>query len=881
MDSDRRREIERLLESATRLPPERRSRFLDEACAGDPSLCEEVQFMLELEAEAKGFLESPALQVEAAALAREQERFEFSGAQVGPYRVLSRLGSGGMGDVYRARDARLDRDVALKFLPRELAQDLRALERFHREARAASALNHRNICAIHDIGEHDGVPFLVMELLEGQTLKARLAHGPLAAGELVDVALEIADALEAAHAKGIIHRDIKPANIFLCAGGTAKILDFGVAKLLSEPRQAPERSMHPAPVAMPVQRTISVAGALIGTAPYMAPEQIQGESVDARSDLFSLGATLYQAATGVLPFRGRIGPVITQAVLTERPVDPRKLCPGFPRELERIILKALEKNPVHRHQSASELRAGLTRWKSARDASARRWRLWGIAASVVAAAGTFLVTTRPSKISDEPTVRRVVVLPLRNLSGNSDHDHLADGLTDAIAADLMKLRGLRVISRASAAQYKTTKKGAAEIGKELGVDAIVAGSAAPAGERVQIRVQLDRAGTGETVWAESFDLDFRAIYEMQRAVAHAVAREIRIQIAPSEDARLMRAGTSSREAFDAYLRGRHYWTKRTEEDLDRAVGHFRTAIDADPAYAAAYAALAECYNQLGTMVIGRSPAEYRPLAIAAAKKAIEIDEQLPEAHNALGFAKLYAWDWAGAELELRRTLDLNASYTPARVWHANYLAMWRRFDEAIAEVERARDLDPVSLVTKIEVARIYRLSGRNRDAIAECRKVLAVEPNFLWALWHLGLSYMDTGQLQEAVEALEKALVASRNNPSMIGALGEAYALAGRDAEAKRLLARLDQMSKDRYVTPHAAANLCLALGYTDCYFRHLEKGYLDRSYFMPYLDVLPRRFDFLRSDPRFQDVLRGMGFDKDKIMIPPARTAESKPGMD
>ncbi len=857
---------ERLVESAARLDPARRARFLDEACAGEPSLRGEVESLLGLEEDAKDFLESPAFRLEAAAVAREQQGAgPAPGAQVGPYRVVSRLGAGGMGEVYKARDMRLERDVALKFLPREFSQDPQALERFKREARAASALNHPNICSIYDVGEHEGMPFLVMELLEGQTLKERLAQGPLPAGELVDIALEVAGALGAAHAKGIVHRDIKPANIFLTVGGPAKILDFGVVKLLwdkppglSTPDQ---ETVQDKAGALSHEHTITLPGTLMGTAPYMSPEQIRGEPVDARSDLFSLGATLYQAATGAFPFPGSTGPEIAQAILHELPVVPRKLRPDLPQELERIILKALEKDPARRCQSALELQAGLTRWKRAREASGRRRWLWGIAASVLVILGAIFSANRPRP---EPQVRRVAVLPLRNLSGSPDQDHLADGISDAIAGDLAKLRGLRVISRASAAQYKGTKKKASEIGRELNVDAIIEGSAAATGERVQIRVQLTRASTDETVWADSFDLDVRGIHEVQRAVARAVAREIRLQLAPSEEARLAKAGTASRGAFEAYLRGRHYWTKRTDADIQRAVAYFRTAIDADPAYAAAYAALADCYNQLGTVAVGGPPAEYRPLAIATARKAIEIDDQLAEAHAALGFAKMYDWDWAGAELELRRALDLNPSYASARVWHASYLAIWRRFDESIAEVERARDLDPLSLITQTQVGWMYQFAGRDEDAIAQFRKVLAIDPNFLWALWRLGQSYLETGRFREAVDTLEKAVVVSKNSPTMIGKLGEGYALAGRRAEAKRLLARLEKLSKQRYVTPIAAAYICLGLDDRDCYFHYLEKGYQERVNHMAYLNVRSRRYSALRSDPRFQDLLRRLGFGGD-----------------
>jgi len=344
-----------------------------------------------------------------------------------------------------------------------------------------------------------------------------------------------------------------------------------------------------------------------------------------------------------------------------------------------------------------------------------------------------------------------------------------------------------------------------------------------------------------------------------------VARELRLRLSPFQETRLAKVGTNSREAFEIYLRGRHFWAKRTEEDIQRAVAYFRAAIDADPAYAAAYAALADCYNQLATVLVGQSPAHYRGLAIATAKKAIEIDDQLAEGHAALGFAKLYDWDWAGAELELRRALELNPSYASARVWHASSLIIRRRFDEGIAEVERARELDPLSLITQTQVGWMYKLAGRDEEAIAQYQQVLAVDPNYPWALYQLGGSYMNTGRLKEAVGVLEKAVVASKDNPAMLGSLGEAYALAGRRAEAKRLLARLERMSTERYVTPIAPASICLGLGDTDCYFRHLDKAFEERSNYVAYLSVLqpPKLYPALRSDPRFQEMLRRLGYER------------------
>ncbi len=852
-------QVKELFDSAVGLEPARQAPFLAAVCAGDEELRREVESMLAWDERAERFLAAPPLELAQVLLDGKPAQL-VGGEQLGPYRIVAPLGAGGMGEVYSATDTRLGRMVAIKLLPQKLSRNAEALERFRREAHAASALNHPNICALHDVGEHDGQPFLVMELLEGQTLKERLAGGALPEAELLNIASDIVGALAAAHAKGIVHRDIKPANVFL-TGGSAKILDFGLAKLSSEPQ-----SVEPAgesTAEQPVELAVTQPGTCIGTAPYMSPEQVRGEKIDARSDLFSFGATLYQAATGEPPFRGETRAEAANAVLNEVPAAPRRLKPGLSRELERILLKALEKDGARRYQSALDLQADLARCQRTREASGRRqWVLW-TAVCILVVTGIIIRATGPWGAAPEPEIRRVAVLPLDNLSGSPYHAPLADGISDTLAGDLAKVPGLRVISRTSAAQYRGTGKKASQIGRELKVDAVIKGSITAHGQGVHVRLQLTRASSDEPVWAESFDLDLRAIEKVHRDVGRIVARELRLRLSPSKEAQMAKVGTNSREAFEAYLRGRHYWAKRTEEDIQRAVTYFRTAIDADPAYAAAYAALADCYNQLATVLVGQSPAHYRALAIAAARKACEIDEQLAEGHAALGFAKLYNWDWAGAEVGLRRALELNPSYASARVWHASSLIIRQRFEEGISEVQRAHELDPLSLITQTQVGWMYRLAGRDEEAIAQYLKVLAVDPNYPWALKQLGSSYMNTGRFKEAVAVLEKAVVSSKDNPAMVGALGEAYAQAGRRMEAKRLLQQLRQMSTERYVPPIAFAYVCLGLDDRDCYFEYLEKAFAERSNYIAYLSVEPsaKLYGAVRNDPRFREMVRRLGY--------------------
>ena len=801
------------------------------------------------------FLERPAAELEAEMQAGAGTEDELAaGTAAGPYLILGLLGRGGMGEVYKARDTRLDREVALKFLPRRFADDARWVERFRREARTASALNHANICSIYDIAEWNGQPFLVMELLEGRTLAQRLTEGALTRRELESVARQTAAALTAAHDKGIIHRDMKPSNIFLCSSGIVKILDFGVAKVISEAQEEWQGRMK----GDAEEGSFTHTGTVMGTLPYMSPEQVRGEALDARSDLFSLGATLYQAATGTAPFQGSSVQQTRVAILDRAPVPPSRREASVSRRWDRLILKSLAKKPEDRYRTAQELEQDLGRLGRAFPAGGR------LAATLIAAAvlGAVLFSLSRRGAEPGPAIQRLAVLPLQNLMP-AGGEPVAEGIADAIASDLMKLPGLRVTARASAARYRGTDKKASEAGRELGVDAVVRGLVRPAGDRMEVQVELVQTSTDQPMWAESFNVSLIGIMQLKSDVARAVARKIRLRLLPADESRLAAAGTRSQEAFEAYLRGRHYWEKRTDSDIERAIALFRQAIDADPTYAAAYAALADCYNQFATVRIGRPPAVNRPLAIAAARQAIQIDGQSAEAHAALGFAYLYDWNWAGADVELRRALELNPSYSPARVWHATYLTIRRRFDEAIAEVEGARDLDPLSVITQTQVGWIYNLAGRDREAVREFEKALAMDPGFGWALWQLGGTYSSLGMHREALAVLEKAASSSGGNATMLGALGEAYAAAGQRDKARQMLSDLRRMARQRYVTPVAPLYICLALGDRDCFFESLEAAYRERANYVAFLNVepAPGRYAAIRADPRFQAVLKRLGY--------------------
>jgi TolB-like protein/Flp pilus assembly protein TadD/predicted Ser/Thr protein kinase len=851
-----------IFQTAVELDAESRGAFLEQACAGDAELRKEVEALLTSDQQAESFIELPALE-EAPGLMADNENASPMIEAIGPFKLIAQLGSGGMGEVYLAEDSRLGRKVALKILPQYFSTDRERVGRFKHEAKAASALNHPNVATIYEVGEAEGMSYIAMEYVEGETLNSKIDGRPLASTEILDIAAQVADALDEAHTRGITHRDMKSANIMVTARGQAKVLDFGLAKF-SGPRWISEMAAQ----------TVTQPGVVMGTVQYMSPEQALGKNVDHRTDIFSFGVVVYEMATGRLPFSAGTATETIERITHAQPEAISRFNYDVPAELERIARKCLEKDPERRYQSVKELLVDLKNLK--RDSNsvavtitgktARRrkhmWR-WTIVATAVLLAGIagVYLLVRDNKgiqrVAGAP-VKSIAVLPFKPLVAESRDESLEMGMADTLIAMLSNIRAINVRPISAVRKYAGMEQDAVQAGREQRVDAVVDGQIQKSGEKMRVTVRLVRVEDGAPIWTSQFDEKITDIFAVQDSISERVVAVLAVKLTSDQSALVAKHYTNNADAYQLYLKGRYYWDKRTPDGFRRAIEYFQQSIGLDPNYALAHVGIADCYGLFPEYAV-LPPKSAFPKARAAAMRALEIDDALAEAHASLANIKIFDLDFAGAESEFKRAIELNPNYATAHHWYGEHLAVMGRFDEAIAEAKRAQQLDPLSLIVNSDLAEVFVWARQYDQAIEQCNKTLEIAQDLSVTHHWLGVAYEQTGKLPEAIAEFQKA-VSLDNAAGDIGGLGHVYALSGRRAEALKKLDELMRLSKQKYVPPYWVAVIHIGLGDKDKAFQWLEKAYEDRGAGLPTLMVDPQ-LDSLRSDPRFADLLQRVGF--------------------
>ena len=847
-DPERWAKIERLYHAALELKVDQRDSFLREACADEESLRQEVLSLLQFDPPGERFLQGSPLDAALTAGAGSA----LIGQKLGQYTILSFLDAGGMGEVYRASDSRLGRDVAIKVLPETLARNPEALRRFEREARTIASLNHPNILSIHDFGTDQGIPYAVMELLEGETLANVVKRGPLGWRRTIEIGIAIAEGLAAAHAKRVTHRDLKPANVFITSDGRVKILDFGIARVKPGADDAPTSA-------------VTEPGTVLGTVGYMSPEQVRGEEVEAPSDIFSFGCVLYEMLAARNPFKRGTNAETMAAILKEEPPDLALAGQDIPGSLSAVVGTCLQKNPTERPESASELARlfkalltdsiAATPTLPARRRSKRFAFLTGLGLLALAA---FFAYWLLGPVSAPSGIRSIAVLPFRPLAGPPD-ETLEFGMADTLILRLSNIRGINVRPITAVRKYAGLEQDAVAAGREQRVDAVLDGHIQKAGKKIRLSVRLVRVADGTPLWTNQFDEEITDIFQVQDSISERVAAVLAVRLTGVEKERLTKHYTDNTEAYQLYLMGRYHLNRLTDDGFLKSLEYFQRAVVLDENFALAHAGVAESYNALGTFSV-RPPKDVYPKARSASLTAVKLDDTIAQSHTALAVVNLvYDWDWSSAGREFKRALEINPSDSDAHSQYGFHLASMGQFEEAIAEMRRAQELDPVSPGKITGLAQVLYVARRYDAAIEQCRKALEMDPNLGFAYWLLGLAYTQQRKYEPAILAFQKSIPLSGDSPDEPAALAIAFALSGKPGAARKIMDELMGQSKAKYLSPTVMAALYASLGEKDQAFALLDKAYNERDSLLALLKVEPL-FDGLRSDPRFTGVVRRVG---------------------
>jgi serine/threonine-protein kinase len=778
------------------------------------------------------------------------------GKSLAHYRILQVLGTGGMGEVYLALDEKLDRTVALKILPGEVASDPDRMRRFVQEARAASALDHPNVAHIYEIGESEGIHFIAMQYVEGVTLNSRLNEKPMPIEDVLNIGIQVADALTEAHSRGVIHRDIKPANIMINNRGQVRVVDFGLAKITpqSTPESITAQISHDPPT-----RT----GVIIGTIHYLSPEQAMGKQVDGRSDVFSLGVVLYQMATGKLPFGGETAIEMMHNILRTDPDAPGRLNKKINPELERIIAKSMEKDPERRYQSANELLLDLQKLKRQIDSGVSDFQIQRFASFPHKSSRSIFVVLILVALAtglyfwkgQQKPIDSIAILPFVNVNGDAETEYLSDGITEGVINSLSQIPQLRVMARSTVFAYKGKLTNPRKIGQDLRVGAVLTGTILHRSENLSVQAELVDVRDGAQMWGDQYHIPFANILNTQEQIAREISNSLQIRLTGEQEKRLTKHYTENTEAYDLYLKGRYYWNKRTADGFKKAIDQFNLAIQKDRNYALAYAGLADCYTLLPAWAF-MEPHQGHPQATKAAARALELDETLAEAHTALGHTlHNYEWHWKEAENEYKRAIQLNPNYATAHHWYSNLLSDLGRGQEAIEQKQQALRLDPLSLVINADFGNILYHQRRYDEAIVQLQKTLELDSNFPLAYEFLGYVYEARKRYDEEIASFRKGLQISPNDPELKADLARALALAGKSDQARQILDELLKLSQEQYIVAYEIAMIYDGLGDKKETFEWLEKAVEERSYQVSSLAVDPR-VDALRSDPRFKKLI-------------------------